>query len=103
MDVAMGGQPLGRVKMELFADVAPRTCENFRQFCTGEYRDKHSKAPVGYKGAPFHRVIKGFMVQGGDFINGDGTGLTSIYGSGFEDENFKYGHGQPGMLAMANS
>ena len=103
MDVAMGGQPLGRVKMELFADVAPRTCENFRQFCTGEYRDKHSKAPVGYKGATFHRVIKGFMIQGGDFVKGDGTGCQSIYGARFDDENFVAKHTGAGLLSMANS
>ena len=54
-DVSMGGQPLGRVKMELFADVAPRTCENFRQFCTGDHRDRHTKQPIGYKGCSFHR------------------------------------------------
>ncbi len=77
-DVSIAGRPAGRIKMELFKDLAPKTVENFRQFCTGEY--KESGLPMGYKGAPFHRVIKDFMVQGGDFMKGDGTGMCSIYG-----------------------
>ena len=72
-----------------------------RQFCTGEFR-KGGK-PVGYKSTPFHRSIKGFMVQGGDFVKGDGTGCASIYGDKFEDENFKLKHTVPGLLSMANS
>ena len=61
-DVSIGGQDMGRMKMELFADVVPKTAENFRQLCTGEYRK--DGVPQGYKGAPFHRVIKDFMIQG---------------------------------------
>ena len=61
-DISIGGQPVGRIKVELFADVVPKTAENFRQFCTGEYRK--DGVPVGYKGATFHRIIKDFMVQG---------------------------------------
>ncbi|CAB3998526.1 peptidyl-prolyl cis-trans isomerase H-like [Paramuricea clavata] len=88
--------------MELFADVVPKTAENFRQFCTGEY--KKDGAPIGFKTATFHRVIKDFMVQGGDFIKGDGTGLCSIYGGvAFPDENFKLKHDKAGLLSMANS
>lgn len=100
-DVAIGGHPVGRIKMELFADVVPKTAENFRQFCTGEHR--RGGVPIGYKGSAFHRVIKDFMVQGGDFVKGDGTGLTSIYGDKFADENFHYKHSGPGLLSMANS
>ncbi|ELU12273.1 hypothetical protein CAPTEDRAFT_155965 [Capitella teleta] len=100
-DLSIGGTNIGRIKFELFANVVPRTAENFRQFCTGEYRK--DGVPMGYKGSSFHRVIKDFMVQGGDFVNGDGTGLTSIYSVAFPDENFKVKHVAPGMLSMANS
>ena len=100
-DVSIAGVPAGRIKMELFADICPKTAENFRQFCCGEF--KKSSLPVGYKGCPFHRIIKGFMIQGGDFENCDGTGRFSIYGSSFGDENFTLRHTGPGLLSMANS
>ena len=61
-DISIGGQDMGRMKIELFADVVPKTAENFRQLCTGEYRK--DGVPQGYKGATFHRVIKDFMIQG---------------------------------------
>ncbi|KAL4969205.1 putative peptidyl-prolyl cis-trans isomerase [Aspergillus stella-maris] len=102
-DVALGGEPLGRLKLQLFADVTPRTAENFRQFCTGESKNSQNR-PQGYKGSKFHRVIKDFMIQGGDFINGDGTGTCTIYGiPKFSDENFTLRHDRPGLLSMANS
>ncbi|KAK4629340.1 Peptidyl-prolyl cis-trans isomerase H [Fulvia fulva] len=102
-DVTLGGEPLGRIKMELFADVTPKTAENFRQFCTGETKN-HLGRPQGYKGSKFHRVIRDFMLQGGDFLNGDGTGSATIYGTkSFADENFNLRHDQPGLLSMANS
>ncbi|KAG0300205.1 hypothetical protein BGZ98_009366 [Dissophora globulifera] len=100
-DISIGGRPAGRMKMELFADVVPKTAENFRQLCTGEY--KKDGVPQGYKGCTFHRVIKDFMIQGGDFLNSDGTGSMSIYGEKFADENFEIKHTKPGLLSMANS
>lgn len=100
-DIAIGGQDMGRMKMELFADVVPKTAENFRQMCTGEFRK--DGIPIGYKGCTFHRIIKDFMIQGGDIIKGDGTGSTSIYGPSFADENFTVKHNAPGLLSMANS
>ncbi|KAK9866296.1 hypothetical protein WJX84_003825 [Apatococcus fuscideae] len=100
-DVSLGGQPAGRIKMELFADVCPKTVENFRQYCIGEPRK--NGVPQGYKASQFHRVIKGFMIQGGDFLKGDGTGAMSIYGSRYADENFNAKHTGPGLLSSANS
>jgi len=101
-DITIGGSNAGRIIMELFADVVPKTAENFRQLCTGEYRK--NDIPVGYKGCPFHRILKDFMIQGGDCINGDGTGVTSIYsGLPFKDEGFNLQHDRAGLLSMANS
>ena len=102
-DLTLGGEPLGRIKMLLYADAVPRTAENFRQFCTGETKN-HLGRPQGYKGSKFHRVIKDFMVQGGDFINGDGTGSATVYGTReFKDEaeGLRKRHDEAGVLSMA--
>jgi len=90
--------------MELYKNITPRTAENFRQLCTGEAgRSKTTGKPLTFKGSIFHRVIKGFMMQGGDFTNFNGTGGESIYGTKFADENFKLPHTVKGLLSMANS
>ncbi|PIK58885.1 hypothetical protein BSL78_04197 [Apostichopus japonicus] len=89
-DISVAGQEVGRMKMELFAHIVPKTAENFRQFCTGEFMK--DGVPQGFKGCTFHRVIKDFMVQGGDFLKGDGTGMASIYGDKFADESFRLKH-----------
>ncbi|KAI9815652.1 MAG: Peptidyl-prolyl cis-trans isomerase H [Phylliscum demangeonii] len=102
-DMTLGGEPLGRIKMQLRSDVVPKTAENFRQLCTGETKNSQGR-PQGYKGSKFHRVIKDFMIQGGDFLHGDGTGTACIYGTrAFDDENFLLKHDGPGLLSMANS
>nr|1Z81_A Chain A, cyclophilin [Plasmodium yoelii yoelii] len=101
MDINLGNNFLGKFKFELFQNIVPKTSENFRQFCTGEY--KVNNLPVGYKNTIFHRVIKEFMIQGGDFINHNGSGSLSIYGEKFDDENFDIKHDKEGLLSMANS
>ncbi|KAM9356669.1 peptidyl-prolyl cis-trans isomerase D [Symphorus nematophorus] len=94
----------GRIVLELFADITPKTAENFRALCTGEQgTGKSTGKPLHFKGCPFHRIIKKFMIQGGDFSNHNGTGGESIYGEKFEDENFHYMHDRVGLLSMANA
>lgn len=102
-DITIGGAPAGRVTFELFADVVPKTAENFRALCTGEKGVGRSGKPLHFKGSAFHRIIPGFMCQGGDFTRGNGTGGESIYGEKFADENFKLKHGGAGTLSMANA
>ena len=102
-DVSIGGKSAGRLTLSLFGDVVPKTAENFRALCTGEKGVGVSGKPLHFRGSIFHRVIPGFMAQGGDFTDFQGTGGESIYGTTFEDENFELNHLLPGMLSMANA
>ncbi|GFZ42339.1 peptidylprolyl isomerase [Saitozyma sp. JCM 24511] len=103
-EIEIGGKPAGRVEFKLYDDVVPKTAANFRGLCSGK---KPTGEPLpkgfGYQATAFHRVIPGFMVQGGDFERNDGTGGQSIYGSKFDDENFEKKHDKAGLLSCANA
>jgi len=104
LDIAIGDSMAGRIMVQLFDQIVPQTCANFKQLCTGEANNNSmQRFTLSYKGVPFHRVIKGFMIQGGDLTNGNGTGGYSIYGPNFSDENLQLKHDRPGLLSMANA
>ncbi|GAB2657252.1 peptidylprolyl isomerase [Saccharopolyspora gloriosae] len=95
-DITINGEQAGRITFQLFDDTVPKTAQNFRELATGQHG-------FGYQGSGFHRVIPQFMLQGGDFTAGNGTGGKSIWGGKFDDENFSIKHTKPGQLSMANA
>jgi cyclophilin family peptidyl-prolyl cis-trans isomerase len=98
-----GEEVIGKIIMQLYMDVTPKTAQNFLSLCSGEKGVGSKGLALHYKGSMFHRVIEQFMIQGGDFTAGNGTGGESIYGEKFPDENFKIKHTDPFLLSMANS
>ncbi|KAK3028473.1 hypothetical protein RJ639_040042 [Escallonia herrerae] len=103
LDVDIDKQRVGRIVVGLYGQIVPKTTENFRVLCTGEMGKGASGKPLHYKGTPFHRIIPGFMIQGGDTVYGNGGGNESIYGGTFRDENFQIKHSHPGVVSMVNN
>ncbi|XP_068648076.1 peptidyl-prolyl cis-trans isomerase CYP21-1-like [Aristolochia californica] len=103
LEVDIDGQRAGKIVIGLYGNVVPKTVENFRALCTGEMGKSLNGKNLHYKGTPFHRIIAGFVIQGGDIIFGDGRGNESIYGGTFPDENFKIKHSHAGLVSMVNT
>ncbi|XP_004505782.1 peptidyl-prolyl cis-trans isomerase CYP21-1 [Cicer arietinum] len=103
LDIDIDKQRLGRIVIGLYGQAVPKTVENFRALCTGEKGESASGVKLHYKGTPFHRIISGFVIQGGDIIQHDGKASESIYGGTFPDENFRIKHSHAGVVSMANS
>ena len=102
-EISINGEVKGKIIMGLYGEIVPKTAENFRALCTGEKGMGKLGKPLSYKGAPFHRIIPNFMIQGGDITSGNGYGGESIYGGRFDDESFQVHHERAGLLSMANS
>ena len=102
-DIEIDNVAAGRIVFGLYGDVVPKTVANFATLCEGSAGIGNSGKPLHYKGSAFHRIIPGFMAQGGDFTSGDGRGGESIYGNKFADENFQLNHEKPYLLSMANA
>jgi len=100
LDIHVNGQSIGHITIGLFGDIVPRTARNFASLCEGV---RNGNNFISYTGSPFHRIIRNFMIQGGDNTRGDGTGGRSIYGWSFPDENFKLKHYGPGWMSMAKA
>ncbi|KRX07942.1 Cyclophilin-like peptidyl-prolyl cis-trans isomerase domain [Pseudocohnilembus persalinus] len=102
IEIEIGKEEKYRLQIELFWDQVPKTCENFRQLCIGN-KQGLLIPNLHYKGSKFHRIIPGFMAQGGDFVNQDGSGQECIYGLKFEDENFEIKHDKKYLVGMVNN
>ena len=102
-DIEIDGKEAGRIVFGMFGDTVPKTVKNFSTLAEGSAGVGNSGKPLHFKGSAFHRIIPGFMAQGGDFTNGNGTGGESIYGMKFQDENFNLKHSRPYLLSMANA
>ena len=102
-EISINNKPSGKIVFGLYGDNVPKTAENFRALCTGEKGNTSSGKKRTFENSIFHRIIPGFMLQGGDYTRGNGTGGESIYGPKFADENFSLRHDKPGLLSMANA